>query len=59
MHQYVLGTKWLESSFADNSLRVLVGHKLTISQQCSFTAQKSNSILACFKALSADPWQLL
>ena len=36
VHQYILGDDQLESSFAGRDLGVLVGSKLTVSQQCTF-----------------------
>jgi len=31
-HQYVLGANWLESSFAEKDLGILVNNQLTMSQ---------------------------
>ena len=46
MHQYMLGTTWLESSLSDKDLGVLVDTRLNMSQQC---AEKSNDILGCIR----------
>jgi len=50
MHQYVLGTADLKSSFAENDLRFLVDTKLNRSQ-CVLVAEKSNSILGCIRSV--------
>ncbi|KAK4811082.1 hypothetical protein QYF61_016368 [Mycteria americana] len=39
MHQYMLGAAWLESSFAEKDLGVLVGTRLNMSQQCALVAE--------------------
>jgi len=53
VHQYSLRADWLESSFLQNHLRVLVD-KMTMSQQSTFAAKKATSILAALeRALSA------
>lgn len=38
-HRYLLGAAQLESSLAEDDLRVLVIMKLTMSQQCAFRAK--------------------
>lgn len=48
-HQYMLETKCLESSFAEDNFGGMVSHKLTTSQQCTLMVKHSNSILVCFK----------
>ena len=39
MHQYRLGADLLERSFLENNLNVLVGNRVTISQQCALLAK--------------------
>jgi len=48
-HQHMLGTTRLESSFADNALRVLVDTKLNMSQQCALDVKKVSGILGNIK----------
>ncbi|XP_035751801.1 enoyl-CoA delta isomerase 2 isoform X2 [Egretta garzetta] len=45
MHQCMLGAHWLESSFAEKDLCVLMDNKLPMSQQHTLAAKKSSSIL--------------
>lgn len=42
----------LESSFAKKDLGVLVGNKIVMSQQCTFTAKDANSILGCIRSVA-------
>lgn len=43
MHQYRLGDNWIDSSFAEKDLGVLVGSESTMSTQC-LLAVKANGI---------------
>jgi len=49
MHQYRLRADPLGSGSTERHLRVLVDHKLTMSQQCALVAKKANGILGCIK----------
>ena len=49
MHQYRLGADLLERSFLENNLNVLVGNRVTISQQCALLAKKASGILRSIK----------
>ena len=46
VHQYMLGTDWLESSFAEKNLRILLD-KLNMGQQCALVVKKATVILCC------------
>ncbi|KAK4822606.1 hypothetical protein QYF61_017338 [Mycteria americana] len=54
MQHYRLWSSWLESSFAEKDLAVLVDTKLEISQQCTFAAKMTNSILGCIRKSTAS-----
>ncbi|KAK4832996.1 hypothetical protein QYF61_027020 [Mycteria americana] len=45
-HRHTLGTSSLESSFAEKALGVLVENKLNMSEQCTLTTKKANTILS-------------
>lgn len=44
MHQYNLGTNWLESIFAGKASKVLVSSKLATGQECGPAAKKANTL---------------
>jgi len=49
MHQYRLRVDLLESSSVERDLGVLVDNKLTMNQQCTLVAKKTNGILGCIR----------
>jgi len=58
VHQCRLGTKWLQSSLAEEDLKVLLDKKLNMSQQHALEVNKSNNILGCIKK-SRRSWQVI
>ncbi|KFR04155.1 hypothetical protein N306_00709, partial [Opisthocomus hoazin] len=54
MEQYRLGVDLLESSCVERDLGVLVGDRLTMSQQCALAAKKANDILGCIRGSVAS-----
>ena len=49
MDQPGLGSDWLESCFEEQDLGILVGNKLTVSQQRGCVAKQVWSILGCVR----------
>lgn len=49
MHQCMVDTRCLESSFSERDLRVLVGDKLTMNQQCATVTKMAGSLLGCIR----------
>lgn len=47
MQLYHLGANWLEKSFAEMDLRVLLHKNLNVIQQSALTAKKTNYLLGC------------
>ena len=43
------GADYLESSFAEKYVEVLVHNKLIVSQQCALAVKVANSILGCIR----------
>lgn len=41
-HKYKLGKRWLKVSVTEKDLRVLVGAKLNMNQQCALAAKRSD-----------------
>lgn len=51
VYKYMLGANWLESSFAEKGLGVLVDKQLNMSQRCA-PGGKSCDVLACVSVVS-------
>ena len=49
MQQYLLRADQLESSFAENVLKVLLENKFHMIQQCALTIKVPNSLLGCIR----------
>jgi len=49
MHQYRFGVDQLECSSAERDLGVLVGDRMSMSQQCALVAKKASGILGCVR----------
>ncbi|GAB0209913.1 mitochondrial enolase superfamily member 1 [Grus japonensis] len=47
MYQCRLEVHWIKRSLAEKDLRVLVGNKLNVNQQCDLAAKEANSVLGC------------
>ena len=54
LHQYRLRVDLLENSSVERDLGVLVGNKLTLSQQCVLAAKKAKGALGCIKTIVAS-----
>jgi len=55
-HQYTLGTKWMESTFEEKELWVLV-NKMNVNQHCVPVAKAANSLLDCITKNIANQQQ--
>jgi len=49
----MLGANWLESSFEEKDLGILVEHEMAVSQQQAFVVKKANSILGCVRTVAS------
>lgn len=47
------GSSWLESSFAEKHLVVLVENEMAMSQQLAFVTMKANNILVCIRTAAS------
>lgn len=59
MHQKRLGLDWLESSFTEKDLRVLVCNKLNMSQQCVLVARKGSIFDCITKSITSRPRKVI
>lgn len=48
MHQYRLGADWLESSYAEKALGILVD-EFSMTQQRALAAKEDNNLLDCVR----------
>lgn len=53
MQLYQLAANWVESSFAEKDLRVLLHNNLNMIQQSALTAKKTNHLLGCISRRAA------
>jgi len=51
MRHHELGAAWLESSFTEKDLGVLVDNKLHMSQQCALATKKAKILSMCVSTL--------
>lgn len=57
MQQHILGTNWLENSFAEDDLEILVETKMTMSQQGTLVAKKATSLLDHTRHSMLSKWR--
>ena len=53
MQLFRLGAHWMESSFAEKDLRVLLHRNLNVIQQSALTAKNTNHLLGCISRSAA------
>ena len=47
LHIYKMGDTWFSKTVSEKDLRIVVDHKLNMSEQCDVAAKKGNAILGC------------